>query len=354
LLWALIGITLYEKNIQNLSNDNSHKSFSIIIPFRNEEQRINLLLNSITNQNYCKEKVEWIFIDDFSEDNTTELIHKTLLNQVNFKIYKSKQPGKKYAQLTGVKKSTFNYLIFTDADVQLPENYLHTINKHFAETDLMIMPVSFIYTKSWISKWSYYEQQILNALNVGFGYFSKPLFANGANLAITKKAYLETLTLRNDFSISSGDDVFLLQACRKLKKKIKLNYTPQVVVYTLPPQNLKELIYQKIRWALKMKLLPYDYTFIVGITILIFNLLYIILPILILYQIKYVEYFTIIFLFKMMIDKMLLFLVVKLLKTRINKPESFIISALYPFYQWIILFAGIVFKSATWKGRKVN
>ena len=43
-------------------------SFSIIVPFRNEEKNLPKLLKSIANLNYPVEKFEIILVDDFSSD----------------------------------------------------------------------------------------------------------------------------------------------------------------------------------------------------------------------------------------------------------------------------------------------
>ncbi len=351
---VLTGVSLYKNTINSPKKTiNEDSYFSVIISVRNESVRIENLLKSILNQKYDKSKVEWLFVDDFSNDNTVDIIRKILNEEVNYKILQAEGKGKKQAQKTGGENARFDKLIFLDADVVLPNNYLQHVAHQFNNCDLLIMPVSFKYENNTVAKWAYYEQLILNALNVGFGYFFKPLFANGANMAVKKSVYLDTVTIRKDWDLASGDDVFLLQACTQLHKKIKVAYQPEVLVQTIPPQSWKELLYQKIRWAAKMKRYPLDLSFITGLIISLFNLLYIILPILSVFQIKYVEYFAIIFLIKMMIDKMLLFLVVKLLKTEYNKPESFIISVFYPYYQWIILALSMINKPVEWKGRKV-
>ena len=43
-------------------------SVSVIVPVRNEGKNLSEFLKQLTLQNYPKEKVEWIFVNDQSED----------------------------------------------------------------------------------------------------------------------------------------------------------------------------------------------------------------------------------------------------------------------------------------------
>ena len=52
--------------------------FSVIIPFRNEEQHLPKLLSSIVQLDYPKQKFECIFVDDDSNDDSVPLIQRYL------------------------------------------------------------------------------------------------------------------------------------------------------------------------------------------------------------------------------------------------------------------------------------
>ena len=57
------------------------KLLTIIIPFRNEENRINNLLSSIENQENLDCIEQFIFVDDHSSDCTVEIIRNWTLNK---------------------------------------------------------------------------------------------------------------------------------------------------------------------------------------------------------------------------------------------------------------------------------
>ena len=88
------------------------KSLSIVFPFYNEELRLKASFNHILN--FIKKKtafkIEIIFVDDGSDDNSYELINRFIKNsrknnKIKFKIIKSKNNlGKGSALKLGIKK----------------------------------------------------------------------------------------------------------------------------------------------------------------------------------------------------------------------------------------------------------
>lgn len=101
------------------------KSLSIIIPFFNESKRINESLKKIKNFLYRnKMKIEIIFVNDGSEDNSLEILKKFLKkNDVfrsKFKIINlPKNIGKGGALKEGVKKSQKQWILTTDLDLSV-------------------------------------------------------------------------------------------------------------------------------------------------------------------------------------------------------------------------------------------
>ena len=71
----------------NETNLKSLTHFTIIVPFRNEEENLPDLIKSLENLNYSKNHFEVIFVDDDSNDNSTELSIRLLsCSQLDFKI----------------------------------------------------------------------------------------------------------------------------------------------------------------------------------------------------------------------------------------------------------------------------
>ena len=108
---------------------------SIIIPVFNEENTIINILNEIKYLNKFAE-LEIIVVNDGSTDKTKELIYqnKNLYSKIiDFKLNR----GKGKAVVEGIKKSTGEYIIIQDADLEYDpkdiEKFINTISKNNAD-----------------------------------------------------------------------------------------------------------------------------------------------------------------------------------------------------------------------------
>jgi len=103
------------------------KSLSIIFPVFNEELRLKSSFNHIKSflKKKKKLKIEIIFVDDGSKDNSYNLIVKfvnnfKLKNKVKFKIVKSETNlGKGAALKLGVEKAAYDWILTTDIDMSV-------------------------------------------------------------------------------------------------------------------------------------------------------------------------------------------------------------------------------------------
>ena len=137
-----ILILYYSLNFRESTNsyDTSEQcSFSIIIPYRNEERYLPELLRCIEHLNYPSKLIEVILIDDGSKDKSKAICQ----------AWKTKNPGldislldnlnlarspKKSAILTGLQKVKSKYILTTDADCLVPQSWLAQYNKHMLKS----------------------------------------------------------------------------------------------------------------------------------------------------------------------------------------------------------------------------
>ena len=89
---------------------------SIIITTKNEEKNIENCLESINRQNYSRDQIEIIVVDNSSTDRTKEIA----LKYTNLVF--NKGPERSAQRNFGVEKSRGEYFIFLDADMILSEN----------------------------------------------------------------------------------------------------------------------------------------------------------------------------------------------------------------------------------------
>lgn len=95
---------------------------SVLIPARNEEDNIALVLNDLIYQEY--ENIEVIIFDDQSTDQTTNIIKKYALLDSRIHLMESKGLptgwlGKNYACYSLAEKAKGDFYLFLDADVRI-------------------------------------------------------------------------------------------------------------------------------------------------------------------------------------------------------------------------------------------
>ena len=106
------------------------KSLSIVFPIFNEEFRLRSSFNHILSflKKKKKFKIEIIFVDDGSKDNSYNLLKQFVQinnnfkskDKIKFKIVKSKKNlGKGSALKMGVKKAKYNWILTTDMDMSV-------------------------------------------------------------------------------------------------------------------------------------------------------------------------------------------------------------------------------------------
>jgi glycosyltransferase involved in cell wall biosynthesis len=96
------------------------KTLSIIIPAYNEEKTIELILKKVETVDLGEIRKEIIIIDDYSTDNTRNIL-KNL--ESKYKIfYQEKNQGKGAAVRRGFKESSGDIVIIQDADLEYNPN----------------------------------------------------------------------------------------------------------------------------------------------------------------------------------------------------------------------------------------
>jgi 4,4'-diaponeurosporenoate glycosyltransferase len=112
-----------------------HK-ISVIIPARNEEKNLPLLLQDLKMQ--TAELFEIICVDDGSEDNTAAIASSYGAKLISLQDVPAMWTGKSWACQNGADASTGDILIFLDADVRLsPDGIARLIHAHAEQSSVI-------------------------------------------------------------------------------------------------------------------------------------------------------------------------------------------------------------------------
>lgn len=334
--------------------------FTIIIPFRNEGTNLPQLLDSINKLTYKKQLFEFIFVDDESTDKSVEMTQEFLSKtEISYSIITNKRRSnspKKDAILTAIEKAQFDWIITTDADCILPEQWLSNFGAFTSEFNPKMIVGPVMYASETFSFLEHF--QILDFLSLqgatigGFG-IKKPFLCNGANLAYEKKTFLELDGFRGNDSIASGDDIFLFEKFHNsFPDSVHFLQSKSSVVYTKTVKTWKGLIHQRMRWAAKSSSYNLQFGKLVGLTVLLMNLAVIISLIMMFISEDNSYYFLIIFMFKIGVDSTLIQKTSGFYRGKNKKIRDFAFgSLLYPFFSSFIVIKTLTSKF-TWKGRE--
>lgn len=123
-----------------------YPAISIILPTFNEEKRIEKCLTSIRKQNYPKNKIELIVVDDRSKDKTVEIARV-----FGAKVISSGTHHIERSKSLGLEKALNEYIFFIDADnVLTSDNWFRDCIKIFNKNREVVgvQSLRFLYKKN--------------------------------------------------------------------------------------------------------------------------------------------------------------------------------------------------------------
>ncbi|TAL59026.1 MAG: glycosyltransferase [Bacteroidetes bacterium] len=225
---------------------------SVIVPCRNEQQKLPILLNCISEQSYPGKLFEVIIVDDNSSDRTKEEITGSE-RFVNIKSIYNKGIGKKQALRTGINASSGNLIVTTDADCIMGKNWFRTIAAYYEKNipDMIICPVQIGPGTGFFRSFQELEFLSLQGITAGSASAGRGTMCNGANLAFTREAYLNN-EYNLHFEIASGDDIFLLHSLKKqTRSKILWLESYEALVTARSVTTFVHYLKQRKRWISK-------------------------------------------------------------------------------------------------------
>lgn len=320
---------------------------TLIIPFRNEEKRIDGLLQSLKVSSKLPTQI--VFVNDHSDDLSCSKITQVLgkLNNLQLLNLPSGIFGKKQAIRYGVNLTKTEFVLTMDADVYFESTYFEELEK-LAEADLYLLPAVLKATNP-IHHLFEIDLLLINALNTGLNGLSRPIIASGANLLFNQKSFLEFDRFETHKHIPSGDDIYLLRDFRDAKADVRVVARRSFKVETETPQSFKEFIHQRIRWIAKTGNVNDHLSTILAIIQFIFIISFWSIEIKLLVENEYQSAF-ILFGLKTGLDMLFFFSFFR----EFNRLTAWLLIPFYqlifPIYNLILLFLLPFFKPK-WKGR---
>lgn len=286
--------------------------FSVIIPARNEEDNIAACLHSIFQNNYPSHSFEVLVVDDFSTDETAEIVVLLQKDYSNLQLLSLSEllngeinSYKKKAIELAIGKASGDWIVTTDADCLVPQYWLQNLNDYINQNAPVFVaaPVSFVQQKTFVSIFQsldFMSLQGITAASVAAGFHS---MCNGANLAYQKKAFYAVNGFAGIDNIASGDDMLLMHKInRTFSGKTGYLFHPGSIVQTQPVDSWKSFLNQRIRWASKANSYNDKRIFYVLLLVYFFNVVLFILPVASLFLPPLILYWLLLLLIKTIVE----------------------------------------------------
>lgn len=243
---------------------------TVLVAARNEERNIARCIESLIVQDYPKELLEIIIIDDRSTDKTGEIARSYAAKHPFLKVLVSPESkellGKTNAIDHGISHASGEIILMTDADCVVPPGWVRlTVLEYGPEVGLVggmtLQKVSGAFSGMQSLDWAYLLGIASAAVNRHMA-----LSVIGNNLSFRKKAYFDVGGYRSlKFSVTEDYSLF-----KAIVGSGKWDYLYPVeadrVVTTEPCTTWGELVRQKHRWGtggLDMRLYGF-YIMVVG------------------------------------------------------------------------------------------
>ncbi len=219
-------------------------TLTVIIPAKNEEKYIKSCLESVINSNYPKEKLEVIVAIDSSTDKTLEICKKF---EPRIKVIELKPKKCKAEALNEVLPLAKGEIIgIFDADCIIDKNCLVEAVKHFSDKKIAGVSgtVKTYNVEHFLPRIISLETCFTSFIEYFLNKFGANAHFSGKNMFI-RKSVLEKIGGFDEFSFL--EDIELSLRLKRLKYKVV--FEPKAITWQNEPENFKDFIDQRKRWA---------------------------------------------------------------------------------------------------------
>ncbi|NOI36334.1 glycosyltransferase [Vibrio cyclitrophicus] len=180
---------------------------SIIVITLNEEKRIGRLMEELSVQTH--QEFEVIVVDSNSEDNTREVAQAYESALPNLTVHHMETRGVSLGRNTGASLAQYNRILFLDADVSLPRNFLA---KALYELDEKKLEVAGVYMSS---------KGLPLVHKFGYGVFNAGLFATQFFFPTAIGACIFSAKRVHDEIGGFDEEIVLCEDCDYVKRASK-------------------------------------------------------------------------------------------------------------------------------------
>jgi biofilm PGA synthesis N-glycosyltransferase PgaC len=242
-----VFILLYLKHRNDYSKPVKHSGrtplVSIVMPAYNEEKYIVPAIRSLLDMDYPRDKLDIIIVDDGSTDNTYKVAKA--FECASLRVFTKQNAGKGAALNFGLKKARGELVATMDADSYVGPSTIRELIAYFDDPEVMAATpaVKIRPSDSWLKEFQRVEYLMI--------LFSRKLLSFIDSVPVTPGPF--SMFRRSVFGKIGGFDESNLVEDQEIALRIqaanfKIKSSMTADVYTEPPDNMKDLIKQRVRW----------------------------------------------------------------------------------------------------------
>ena len=265
LRYLLRGLRVVEQQ----KRSNTQPFVTVVVSAHNEEKHLPDCLLHLTRQEYPRERLEFIIVDDRSTDGTAAVIDRFAQEDQRFKriSISDRLPGfapKKRAIDAAIRRAQGEIILLTDADGRPGPGWVKGMASNYDEDCHMVIGYAPYTVKpaghlvKQILALEYLSHAAVAAATCGLGF---PVTCVGTNMSYRKQLYLDIGGFGEYKPFISGDDDLFLTRVREAGK-YTIRYAAEAAthVYNDPPRLWSQFLHQRMRYASKGFSYPFKVT----------------------------------------------------------------------------------------------
>ncbi len=257
-----------------MSKENEFPFVSVIIPAYNAEATIGNTIKAVLAQDYPRDKMEVIVVDDGSTDRTRDIVSQYPVKLVRL----SHNMGPSAARNTGGKKASGEIMAATDADDKVDTGWVRNLVRGYKEPDIGAV-VGSSHIEYDTGDW---QQRIIAELGICLrGYENVEVLYDrrghmgrnksaGSNLSFRKSVFEEVGGY--DIALRVGEEQDILWRVEQAGYRVA--FEPGAIAYIWPRQQLRGYLRQVCRYSTEGVAINCRYPSRVGIRYL-FNAMFV-------------------------------------------------------------------------------
>ncbi len=248
LLFSITCAIIFIDNYENLWIDPKPKkkySITAIIPAYNEEESIQKTVMSVYNQNYPKELVEIIVVNDGSTDNTRKIC-EIMEKEGIIKLINKKNTGKASSVNAAISKAKGELIFLLDADSFAAKNCFNHLIGYFNNPKVAasLSSIKSSRNESFFEKMQWIEYSMSTIFRKVQSLFNAMYVAPGPG-SMYRKIVLKKIGGFNEETLTEDMEM----ALKLHNNDYKIEYCLNSIIWTKTPSFLLGVLKQRKRWC---------------------------------------------------------------------------------------------------------